>query len=200
MFEFLLAFSDEKRKVMRPYPGSQVEEASFSKYSFIIPNGGKASFNDDFIFSTNGSYALSNKKEALWQTTTQTFSGGGFGNPQDPKTLMMYWSMMLSYGYPLAGKVIRLLQGSQSQIPPEVEQALAQNPELLQQVVSVIQAKQKISQDNQTRSAQEAAAIIDPANQPLVSPGTDNDIPGAKESKAAEKAGAEKTVKGGSKA
>lgn len=168
MFQFLLAFSDEKRRMIKPYGSiSQIEEATFSKVNFIVNDGDEPFFNDDFIFSTNGSYTLSNKKDSLWNATTQQFMAGGFGNPQDPRVVYTYWKIMERYSYPLATKVIQFLDENQTRLPPEIEQALVQNPELLNQLMSVIQAKTNIAQKTAEAEAQKSEEILNPTAQPV---------------------------------
>lgn len=180
MFEFLLAFSDEKRRIVKPYVGiDNVSEATFSKYNFVVAtdNGG-GYFNDDFIFATNGSYILSNKKESLWQATTQSFMSGAFGNPQDPRVVFIYWNIMNRYQYPLAGKVLEFLQANTNRLPPELEQALLANPELMEQLMALIQAKQNIQKNKFESDTKANQAILDPTSEPLINENTTDDLKG----------------------
>lgn len=150
MFKFLLAFSDEPRKIISPYVGLRAQEVTFSKYNFIKLDKQQQPYVDDsFIFSTNGSYTLSNKRESLWNETTQSFLAGGFGNPQDSRVILVYWNVMNKYGYPLAASIIEIITSITPVIPPEIEQALAQNPALLQQIINFIQAKAKVNEAEQ---------------------------------------------------
>lgn len=149
IFEFLLAFSDEPRRIVQPYSNSGVQEATFSKYSFIVKDevGNNHFLNDDFIFATNGSYALSNKKESLWNSTTQAFMAGTFGNPADPMTIRLYWQLMARYDYPLASKVLQQLEALPTNIPQEILQALSQNPELINELGVMLEAKAQNAQE-----------------------------------------------------
>lgn len=164
MFSFLLAFSDEQRKVIQPFTGVDVKEMSFSRYNYLKKNKyDEVYYNDDFIFATNSSYALSNRKEVLWKNTTQSFLAGAFGNPQDMKVVITYWNLMALYGYPLASKVLALIMGNQSVLPPEIEQALAQNPQLLQEFEQFLQAKALANKQQTEQNIQNNANIINPA-------------------------------------
>ncbi|MCK9577269.1 MAG: hypothetical protein M0R51_15295 [Clostridia bacterium] len=182
MFEFLLAFSDEKRRIVKPYVGLEnVTEATFSKYNFVVAtNANSGYFTDDFIFSTNGSYTLSNKKESLWQATTQSFMAGAFGNPQDPRVVFIYWNIMNRYQYPLASKVLQFLEANINRLPPELEQALLANPELIQQLMALIQAKQNIAKNKFDSETQKNQEILDPTAQPLIDSKTTDDLKGTK--------------------
>lgn len=174
IFEFLLSFSDERRRVVQPYNNSAVQEATFSKYAFIVNNNGDIFLNDDFIFSTNGSYALSNKKEALWNQTTQAFVGGTFGNPADPMVIRIYWQLMARYDYPLASKVLQQLDALPSNIPQEILQALSQNPELINELGTMLQAKaqnaeedNKVNVENTKKAIKPKAPVAAPERAPI---------------------------------
>ena len=162
IFEFLLAFSDERRRIIQPYTNSAVQEATFSKYGFIVADEGEPFINDDFIFSTNGSYALSNKKEALWNTTTQAFMGGTFGNPADPLVVRMYWQLMARYDYPLASKVLQQLDSLPSNIPVEILQALSQNPELINELGTMLEAKAQNAEEDGKQNVEATKKAMKP--------------------------------------
>lgn len=176
MFEFLLAFSSERRRIIKPYATNEVEEVPFNKYSFLLKEGNTVFFNDDFVFSTNASYILSNKKESLWQTASQAFASGAFGNPQDPNVVLMYWEIMNRYNYPLASQVLQILQANTKRLPPEIEQALIANPQLLQQLVTMIQAQDLVNEAKNKKAVQEAAEAIDPSYVGLDGQSTVDDI------------------------
>ena len=181
MFEFLLAFSDEKRRIVKPYVGlNNVSEATFSKYNFVVANNANSGYFNVILFSTNGSYTLSNKKESLWQATTQSFMAGAFGNPQDPRVVFIYWNIMNRYQYPLASKVLQFLEANINRLPPELEQALLANPELIQQLMALIQAKQNIAKNKFDSETQKNQEILDPTAQPLIDSKTTDDLKGIK--------------------
>lgn len=163
MFEFLLAFSNERRRIVKPYQSEdKIEEVPFNKYSFLLKEEEAIFYNDDFIFATNGSYVLSNKKESLWDATTAAFSNGAFGNPQEPRTIKLYWQLMTRYNYPLGSVVLALIENNEQKLPPELEAALLANPELLNELIALIQAKGMAQEAQHERSTQEALQMIDP--------------------------------------
>ena len=162
IFEFFLAFSDDRVRIVRPYIGSETQEATFSKYNFVVELNGEVFLNNDFLFSTNGSYTLSNKKETLWKATMDNFYNGGLGNPADPRTIKSYWQIMARYDYPLATKFLQIIEANQPLIPPELEQALAQNPQLIQELMNVLGAKQIIAEEKSAEEQEMAADILNP--------------------------------------
>ena len=54
------------------------------------------------MFSVDTASVLYTSREAMWRETTNNFVGGTMGNPQDPRTQMLYWKIMKELNYPLA--------------------------------------------------------------------------------------------------
>jgi hypothetical protein len=68
---------------------------------------------------------------------------GTLGNPADPQTLLLYWNIMKGLNYPLAKMAIDSLTERAQQLPYELQQAIMQNPEILQTVQDVIANPEK---------------------------------------------------------
>lgn len=132
MFKYLLAFSDETRKFVKVLPDGQTEEMMWNKYMFLRKDKyGKIYYADDFAFSTDPAATLSNNRVQMWQETLQQFTMGTMGNPQDPRTLQLFWRIMDTMQYPLAKMVLAGIEAQAQHLPPELEQAIMQNPEIL---------------------------------------------------------------------
>lgn len=139
MFKYLLAFSDETRHFVKTLPDGQQEEMMWNKYMFLRKDKyGSLYYADDFAFSTDPAATLSNNRVQMWQETLQQFTMGAFGNPQDPRTLEMYWTIMDSMQYPLAKLALAGIRNSTEHLPPDLEQALMQNPEILQTAAGIV--------------------------------------------------------------
>ena len=139
MFKYLLAFSDETRYFVKVLPDGQQEEMMWNKYMFLRRDKhGSLYYVDDFAFSTDPAATLSNNRVQMWQETLQQFTMGAFGNPQDPRTLEMYWTIMDTMQYPLAKLALAGIKNASQHIPPELEQALMQNPEILQTAAGLV--------------------------------------------------------------
>lgn len=135
MFKFLLAYCDEPRTFSRITPEGEYIDARFSRYNFInIDDEGKPYYTDRFFFSVDSASILSTSREAMWQETTRNLQIGTFGNPQDPMSLKLYWSVMKGLGYPLASQALASLHERAQQLPMELQQAIMQNPEVLNSV------------------------------------------------------------------
>lgn len=142
MLKYLLAFSDETRKFVKTLPDGKTEEEMWNKYMFLRKDkAGVLYYADDFAFSTDPAATLSNNRIQMWQETTQQFTMGTLGNPQDPRTLEVYWNVMNGMRYPLARQILAGIKEAAQHIPPELEQSLLQNPEILQMATQLVQSQ-----------------------------------------------------------
>lgn len=143
MLKYLLAFSDETRHFVRILPdGTEVEQV-WSKYMFLRKDkNGNIYYADDFAFSTDPAATLSNNRVAMWQETTSQFTMGTLGAPNDPRTLELFWRIMDEQQYPLAKYALAGIKTNSEHLPPELEQALMENPEVLQAAVALVQEAQ----------------------------------------------------------
>lgn len=140
MLKYLLAFSDEPRKFVKTLPNGSQEEEVWNKYMFLDKDkNGEVYYRDDFSFSTDAASTLSQNRVQMWQETQDKFINGAFGNPQDPRTLKLFWNIMDSLQYPLAKIALAGIADSETHLPPEIEQALMNNPEVLQMAVAMMQ-------------------------------------------------------------
>jgi len=111
MFKFLLAYADEPRTVTsQDINGNRVYEI-FNKWDFLEKDEvGEYWWNDLFLFSCDSSAPLASNREAMWQETRLNLQTGAFGNPQDPATLILFWSKMEQLHYPGAGETKAYLE------------------------------------------------------------------------------------------
>ena len=141
VFKYLLAFSDESRKFVKILPNGEQQELIWNKYMFLDrDNYGNIYYRDDFSFNTDPAATLSQDRATMWQETVQALTMGAFGNPSDPRTLELYWNILAMYDYPLAKLALAGIKDNSKHLPVQIEQALLNNPDLLQQVVQLIQA------------------------------------------------------------
>ena len=141
MLKYLLAFSDEPRSFVKILPDGKQVEMSWNKYMFLRKDkNGNLYYADDFAFSTDPAATLSNNRVQMWQETLHQFTMGTFGDPSNPRTLELFWNILDSMQYPLAKLVLAGIKDNSEHIPQELEQALIQNPEMLQQLSALQQA------------------------------------------------------------
>lgn len=139
MFKYLLAFSDETRKFVKILPDGQEQEMLWNKYMFLRKDKyGELYYADDFAFSTDPAATLSNNRVQMWQETLQQFTMGTLGNPQDPRTLELFWNIMDSMQYPLAKFALAGIKNASQHLPPDLEQALIQSPEVLATATALV--------------------------------------------------------------
>ena len=133
VLKFLLAFSDEKRRFVNVLPNGTEKEEMWSKYLFLAKDKhGRVYYRDDFTFDSDPAATLSQNRVAMWQETQDKFVNGAIGNPADPRTLELFWNMMEQQQYPLAKLAVAGIKENSQHLPPDVEQLLTQNPQLLQ--------------------------------------------------------------------
>lgn len=140
VLKFLLAFSDEPRKFVRVLPDGSTTEECWNKYMFLDKDKhGEIYYRDDFKFDSDPASTLSQNRVQMWQETQDKFIQGAMGAPNDPRTLKLFWNIMDSLQYPLAKTVIAGITENERHLPPEIEQAIMQNPEVLQSVAKMLQ-------------------------------------------------------------
>ena len=140
MLKYLLAFSDETRKFVRILPNGNKEEMMWNKYMFLDKDKhGNIYYRDDFAYSTDPAATLSNNRVQMWQETQRQFSLGTFGMPTDSRVLGIYWNILDTIQYPLAKMALAGIQEASAPIPAELEQALLQNPQILEQIAAIVE-------------------------------------------------------------
>ena len=149
MFKFLLAYCDEKRTFARMKPNGEYVKGQFSRYNYLDGEPGKVYYNDRFLFSVDDASTLSTNRTAMWQETTNNLVSGALGNPADPQTLMLYWNMMKGLNYPLAKHALSSIAERSQQLPFELQQAIMQNPEILNAVQQLVQNPELAGGDNE---------------------------------------------------
>lgn len=140
MFKFLLAFSDESRKFVRILPNGTEVEDIWSKYIFLDKDdNGQIYYRDDFHFTCDSASTLSQNRVQMWQETQDKFINGAFGAPNDPRTLKLFWNTMDSLQYPLAKIALAGIKENEHHLPPELEQLIMSNPQVLNAVIQLLQ-------------------------------------------------------------
>ena len=140
VLKYLLAFSDEPRKFVRVLPdGTEVEEC-WNKYMFLDKDKyGEVYYRDDYTFDSDPAATLSQNRVQMWQETQDKFIQGAMGNPSETRTLKLFWNIMDSLQYPLAKTVLAGITENERHLPEEVEQAIMNNPQLMQMVGEFLQ-------------------------------------------------------------
>lgn len=139
ILKYLLAFSDEPRRFVRALPDGTQQQESWNKYMFLDRDrNGQVYYRDDFTFNCDVAATLTQNRVQMWQETQDKFVQGAFGVPNDPRTLKLFWNIMSSLQYPLAEVAIAGIKENEQHLPPEIEQAIMQNPQLLQMIISAL--------------------------------------------------------------
>ena len=111
IFKFRLAYSDEPRTVVSKDEQGGTKYDIFDRYDFLDQDSaGEWYWNDQFLFSVDGSAQPANNRSAMWQETTAHLQAGAYGNPEDPNTLILYWTKMDMLHYPGAAETKSYLE------------------------------------------------------------------------------------------
>lgn len=185
MFKFLLAYADETQYYVKQ-EDNDILQLTFNRYNFLKknPKTKELYWDDNFIIEADNASLINNKAE-MWQTLTQQFMSGSFGNPQDPAVLKLYWSIMKQLQFPFAAAVHQNLLERQNDLSPELKQFILQNPNILQ-MLAQLQAEQNHGAQKSGQSladmdmaAQDAAAKKKPGPSAQQAPEPANAVPQA---------------------
>ena len=140
VLKYLLAFSDDTQKFAKVLPDGSITEEEWNKYMFLDKDEyGNLYYRDDFVFSSDPAATLETNRVGMWQEIQSEFVQGAMGDPSDPRTLQLFWNMMDQYQYPLAKTVLAGIKENAQHLPPQIEQLIMQNPQILQQVIAQFQ-------------------------------------------------------------
>jgi hypothetical protein len=143
---FNLAFSSKSRKFTRVLSNGETIEESWSKYSFLKKDkNGNIYYEDDFLYFTDAAASVANDIQTMWQLVTNDFIQGKLGELSDKNTLESYWNIMDKLDYPIAPMALAAIKDNRKKLPSFIEEALIENPEILQIAAQMIQ--EKLSQE-----------------------------------------------------
>ncbi len=130
MFKFLLAYGDEPRSVRHKNADGSTTYGEFNKYDFLEQDAaGEWYWIDDFLFSVDNASSMEGNREAMWQETRMNLRDGAFGNPNDLRTLIMFWGMMARQHYPFATETKEMLEQQLQEQQTQQMQQMAAVPE-----------------------------------------------------------------------
>ena len=140
VLKYELAFSDEPVRFVKKLPNGDEVELEWNKYMFLAKDKyGEIYYRDDFKFNTDAASTLSQDRAAMWQETSDKFIQGALGNIADPRTVELYWNIMGMFEYPLANVALAGIKSNSKHLPPAIEKALLDQPELLQSLMASIE-------------------------------------------------------------
>lgn len=127
MFQFILAYADEPRYYNYQDDDGMIQYKLFDKRQFLEQDAnGEYYYDDEFLFDVDVSATLATDRKAMWEETRLNFTSGAYGNPQDLKTIQMFWQMMDSLHYPGAKQALKFA----AQRVQEQEEMMAQQAQL----------------------------------------------------------------------
>jgi hypothetical protein len=165
MFQWKLAYADEPRPIVTKDAAGDVQYSEFNRYDFLEQDAaGEWYWNDQFLFSTDVTAPLANNREAMWDAQMQNFQMGAFGNPQETRSQIAYWSIMEMLHYPMAQEIKEQLQQKLEEEIQMQQQMIQQQMDLQNQIVERARAD-AIQNANQPGTNQQELPM--PANMQL---------------------------------
>lgn len=135
MFKLMLAYADEPRSYRAKDKLGNEMYRVFNRYDFLEQDeAGEWYWNDRYLFSTDSSGTLAQNREAMWQETRMNLQQGAFGDPNNPDTLIMFWTLMEGLHYPLAGVIKANLEEQKAQ---QEQMMQAQQQAMMQQQMAL---------------------------------------------------------------
>jgi hypothetical protein len=111
MFEFALAYADEPRPASYVDALGRRHNAQFNRYDFVERDeSGAYYYNDEYLFSTDSTVDIEADRATMWAENLKNFQIGAYGNPADPRTLLLYWMNMERMHYPYASENVQRIQ------------------------------------------------------------------------------------------
>ena len=103
MFKYHLAYADEPRPL--PYKDAlgRLQGDKFNRYAYAkCDERGRWYWDDGFTFAADGTADMERLREELWEQIMGNLKNGAYGDPADPRTMMVYWLNLERAGYPYA--------------------------------------------------------------------------------------------------
>ena len=131
LFKFKLAYADEPRSIVSKNERGETQYEVFDRYDFLRQDeAGEWYWNDQFIFSVDSSTPLAKDREAMWQELRMNLQTGAFGNPQDMRSLIIFWTKMDEQHYPGAADVKKMIEQIYAEQKLEQQQMMAQQQQM----------------------------------------------------------------------
>ena len=111
IFRFKLAYAAEPRPIAGSDGRGGTVYGTFDRWDFLERDAaGDWCWNDRFLFSCDSGSPAAGNREALWQEARMNLQTGAFGDPADPRTLVLFWTRMKALRYPLAGETLEMVK------------------------------------------------------------------------------------------
>lgn len=107
IFEYMLAYADEPREYSSENDEGEEEIITFNRYDFLEQDEyGNWYYNDEFTFSVDAQGNTQENRQYILDTMDNDFSGGLYGDPSDPETMLNLWKDRESMNYPNAKRQV----------------------------------------------------------------------------------------------
>lgn len=164
-FKFLLAYADETQHYVKYDENGDILQIQFNRYKFLKKNKDTKQlyWDDNFLIEADNASLVSNK-QSMWETLTQQFLAGSFGNPTEAQVLKLYWTIMKQLQFPFAAAIQQNLNERQMDIDPAVKAFLISHPDVLDRIARLMAEEQNTTTTSQNNANSNAAGIGNGSN------------------------------------
>lgn len=124
MFQFLLAYADEKYPITETDTNGEQQWGHFDRMDFLRRDeAGELYWNDEFIFEVDPASNLASNRERLWDMIDVKYQAGGFGPISELQSQHLLWTLLKETGFPYAATM-------QQAIKERMEQQVQAMPDM----------------------------------------------------------------------
>lgn len=135
MMEYALAYMDEPRNYPYQDDDGEDEDIIFSRYDFLEQDEfGNWYYNDQFVITIDPSGSIAENRQTMLEMMQADFSGGLYGNIQDPETILTFWKDREALNYPNAKRQVARWQKKVDELKQQQEQIAQQQAAMLAQM------------------------------------------------------------------
>lgn len=112
IFELYLAYADEPRPAVYRDAEGRMHNIEFNRYDFLVRDEytGEWYYDDRYLFACDSAIDLEESRASLWEEALKALQFGAYGNPADPRTLLIYWRNLEAAHYPRARENVELFE------------------------------------------------------------------------------------------
>ncbi len=143
IFELYLAFADEPRPLPYKDEFGRIHNMTFNRYDFVrSDNMGNYYYTDQFLFSADASIDPEEDRQSMWSANLSNLQQGTFGNPQDPATMVRYWSAQEKAHYPHARDNVEYFTEQYKKLMAQAQMQVAEEQAAQAQMAQIAQMAQ----------------------------------------------------------
>ena len=130
IFEFNLAYADEPRPAVYKDADGRLHNVEFNRYDFLVRDvlTGEWFYDDRYMFACDAAIDLEESRASRWEEALKALQIGAYGNPADPRTLLIYWRNLEAAHYPNARENVERFEALVAQAEQQAQMQMQMQP------------------------------------------------------------------------